>query len=181
MPPRPHRLLRIVPAAFVLALAACATHAPAPSPSPAAASLPAPPPPATTRGTFTLHAIPLDVWNAVGDVVVRTPQASYDSRSQMLGLYSVRYRGEPLLILAHALPLSDTIHELTTEVTARSPGGAPIDSDTAADLLAILERDLPAEVQAVRARQAAEAAADKAKGKSKAKRTSHGKHHRKKH
>ena len=81
-------------------------------------------------------------------------------------------------MLAHALPLSDTVHELTTEVTARSPGGATVDSDTAADLLAILQRDLPAEVQAVRARQAAEAEAEKRKAKTKA--TSHGGKHRKK-
>ena len=177
MPSRLRRLPHVVPVAIVLALAACATHAPSPAPA-STAALPAPPPPTTTPGTFTLHAVPLDVWNAVGDVVVRTPQASYDSRSQMLGLYSVRYRGEPLLVLAHALPLSDTVHELTTEVTARSPGGAPVDSDTAADLLAILQRDLPAEVQAVRARQAAEAEAEKRKAKTKA--TSHGGRHRKK-
>ena len=176
MPPRLQRLLRTALAATVVALAACATQAPAPAP--AAAALPAPPAPTITRGTFTLHAVPLDVWNAVGDVVVRTPQASYDSRSQMLGLYSVRYRGEPLLVLAHALPLSDTIHELTTEVTVRSPGGAPVDSDTASDLLAILQRDLPAEVQAVRARQAAAAAAEKARAK--AKPAAHHKRHGKK-
>ena len=92
MPSRLRRLPHVVPVALVLALAACATHAPSPAPA-STAALPAPPPPTTTPGTFTLHAVPLDVWNAVGDVVVRTPQASYDSRSQMLGLYSVRYRG----------------------------------------------------------------------------------------
>lgn len=166
MPPRSCLLLRALSAGVVLALAACATHAPAPSPVPAAA-LPAPPPPTMTPGTFTIEAIPLDVWNAVGDIVVRTPQASYDSRSQMLGMYSVHYRGENLLVLAHALPLSDTIHALTTQVTARSASGAPIDSDAAADLLAILQREMPAEVQAVRARQAAEAAAEKDKAKAK--------------
>lgn len=160
MPPRPSRLPCIL--CLALAVSACATRAPTVPATPAEA-LPAPPPPATTPGTFTLEAVPLDVWNAIGDVVVRTPQASYDSRSQMLGLYSVRYRGEPLLVLAHALPLSDTIHVLTTEVTARTPSGAPVDSDAASDLLAVLQRELPAEVQAVRARQAAEAEAAKAK------------------
>ena len=160
--PRSALLLRALSTGLVLALAACVTRAPAP-PSAAVSALPAPPPPTTTRGEFTIEAIPLDVWNAIGDIVVRTPQARYDSRSQMLGLYSVQYRGENLLVLAHALPLSDTIHVLTTQVTARSAGGAPIDSDAAADLLAVLQREMPAEVQAVRARQAAEAATSKAK------------------
>jgi hypothetical protein len=164
MPSRRLRLLHIASACALLVLGACATRAPE-RPSKPAPVLPAPPPPTATRGEFNIEAIPLDVWNAIGDIVVRTPQARYDSRSQMLGLYSVQYRGENLLILSHALPLSDTIHVLTTQVTARSPSGAPIDSDVAAELLAILQRELPAEVQAVRARQAAADAAEKAKAK----------------
>jgi len=147
--------VRIALAASLLALAACATRAP-PTPVPVAPV----PAPTITRGQFTLQAVPLDVWNAIGDIVVRTPQASYDSRSRMLGLYSVQYRGEPLLIVAHALPLSDTVQALTTEVTAKSPAGAPIDSDVAAELLAVLQRELPAEIERVQARQAAEAAAE---------------------
>jgi hypothetical protein len=153
--------------AFALLVAGCATR-PAAAPEPEVA-LPAPPPPSVTRGQFTIEAVPLDVWNAIGQIVVRTPEASYDSRAQMLGLYSVRYRGEPLLVLAHALPLSDTIHVLTTEVTARSPAGAPVDSDTTAELLAILQRELPAEIEAVHARAAAAAAAEKAAQAHKAK------------
>ena len=116
--------------------------------------------PTTTRGQFTLQAVPLDVWNAIGDIVVRTPQASYDSRSRMLGLYSVQYRGQPLLVVAHALPLSDTVQALTTEVTAKSPAGAPIDDEVAAELLAVLQRELPAEIERVHARLAAQAAAE---------------------
>ena len=121
-----------------------------------------------TRGQFTLEAVPLDTWNAIGDVIVRTPGASYDSRSRMLGLYSVHYRDEPLLIVAHALPLSDTVRVLTTQVTAKSPAGAPVDSDTVAELLGILQRELPAEIERVHARQAAEAAAEAAASKAKA-------------
>jgi hypothetical protein len=159
MPPRDRRLLHSLFAGALLALAGCATHAPPLPPAPP--PLPAPPP-TTTPGEFTIEAVPLDVWNAIGDIVVRTPQASYDSRSQMLGLYSVHYRGENLLVLAHALPLSDTIHVLTTQVTARTASGAPTDSTAATDLLAVLQREMPAEVQAVRARQAAAEAAEKA-------------------
>lgn len=178
VPDRLLRLLHVTAACTLLVLGACATRAPQKLP-PAAPALPAPPPTAT-RGEFTIEAVPLDVWNAIGDIVVRTPQARYDSRSQMLGLYSVHYRGENLLILSHALPLSDTIHVLTTEVTARSPSGAPIDSDIAADLLAILQRELPAEVQAVRARQAAAEAAEKAeKAKAKPHKSKRAKHRKK--
>jgi hypothetical protein len=83
----------------------------------------------------------------------------------MLGLYSVHYRGEPLLVVAHAVPLSDTVQVLTTAVTAKSPAGAPIDSDAAAGLLAVLQRELPAEIERVHARQAAAAAAEAAKAK----------------
>lgn len=167
MPFRLLRLLHVVSACALLAVTGCATRAPRLPPAPAAA-LPAPPPPATTRGEFTIEAVPLDVWNAIGDIVVRTPQARYDSRSQMLGLYSVWYRGENLLILSHPLQLSDTVRVLTTQVTARSAGGAPVDSDVAADLLATLQRELPTEIQAVHARAAAAAAEEKA-AKAKAK------------
>lgn len=147
-----------LPGCVMVALAACATRTPAPvTPTPASASASAP---TVTRGQFTIQAIPLDVWNAIGDIVVRTPQASYDSRSRMLGLYSVHYRDQPLLVVAHALPLSDTVQVLTTEVTAKSPAGAPVDSDIAAGLLAVLQNELPAEIERVHARQAAEAAAE---------------------
>ena len=151
---------RITSAAWLaLALASCATRAPAPAPPAPVAPAPMPAP-TVTRGEFAIQAVPLDVWNAIGDILVRTPQASYDSRSRMLGLYSVHYRGQPLLVVAHALPLSDTVQALTTGVTAKSPAGAPIDSDVAAELLAVLQRELPAEIERVHARAAAAAAAE---------------------
>lgn len=150
------RLRVAVPACLLLVLAACATRAPAPAPPLPELATPAP---TATRGQFAIEAVPLDVWNAIGQIVVRTPQASYDSRSRMLGLYSVHYHGEPLLVIAHALPLSDSVRVLTTEVTAKSAAGAPVDSDVAAELLAVLQRELPAEIERVHARQAAEAAA----------------------
>ncbi len=126
-------------------------------------------PPTVTRGEFTIHAAPIDVWNAIGDIVVRTPQASYDTRSQMIGLYSVRYKNQPLLILAHGLPLSDTVNELTTQVTAKSTVGIPVDSDVVAELLSLLQQQLPTEIVQVHARQvAADAAAAAAAQKAKA-------------
>jgi hypothetical protein len=153
-------LAKVWLAAMLFALSGCASHAPPPAPTPPSVAAAAP---TATRGEFALAAVPLDVWNAIGDIIVRTPGASYDTRSRMLGLYSVRYRGQPLLIVAHALPLSDTVHVLTTQVTAKSPAGAPVDSDVVAELLATLQQELPAEIERVHARQAAEAAAEAAK------------------
>lgn len=155
--PNPRALIPLLIMTLATLLAACATRAPTPSPQP----LPAPPP-AATRGEFTIEAVPLDVWNAIGDIVVRTPQAGYDSRAQMLGLYAVHYRGQQFLLLARALPLSNEIRVLTTGVTARTPDGAPIDSDASADLLAVVQRELPAEIERVHARLAAADAAAKA-------------------
>jgi hypothetical protein len=152
--PKSRVLLPACAVAIAAILAACASH-----PTTPAAPEPVVTTPTVTRGQFTLHAAPLDAWNAIGDIVVRTPAASYDSRARMMGLYSVRYRDQPLLILVRPLLLSDTVHELTTEVTARTPAGAPIDRAVAAVFLVLLQRELPAEIERVHARQAAEEAA----------------------
>jgi hypothetical protein len=153
---------RIVAAALLVAclLGACRTPAPQPAAPPAAAIAPT-----TTRGEFTIAATKLDAWNAVGQIVVNTPGVRYEGRSQMLDLYTVRYRDEPFLLVTRALLVSDTIRDSTTLVTARTPSGEPIDSDAVADLLALLQRELPAQIEKDRARQAAEAAAKNAKPK----------------
>lgn len=154
--------------------AACATRAPqptAPAPPPAAPAAPAVP--TVTRGEFNIAANKLDTWNAVGQIVVRTPDAIYEGRAQMLDLYSVRYHGQPFLLITRALPLSDTIRHTTTLVTARTPDGKPIDSDASAELLALLQRELPAQIETDRATQAAEAASKKAKARKKPKAGSH--------
>lgn len=153
----------------------CATRTPAPASEVPEIELP-PAVPTVTRGEFTLEADKLDTWNAVGQILVNTPGVEYEGRSQMLDLYTVRYRGEEFLILTKALLLSDTIRKTTTRVTATTQDGKPIDSDAAADLLAQLQKKLPDEIVSVRAKQAAEAEAKraaaakaKAKGKAKAK------------
>lgn len=148
-------------------IAGCATRpaAPPPASSPAPAALPAPP--LATRGEFDIGAGMLDTWNAVGQIVVRTPGVVYEGRAQMLGLYTLRYRNRPLLILTRALLLSDTIRATTTRVTATTVAGKPIDSDEAAELLALLQRELPAEIARVRARQAEERKAKARKAKPK--------------
>jgi hypothetical protein len=152
----------------VLAIAGCAQ----PVRQPEAPERPSPivtPVPTSTRGLFTVEADKNDTWNAVGQILVRTPGVMYDGRAQMLDLYSIRYRGEPWMILTKSLLLSDTIRKTTTEVTATTPQGTPVDNDDVAELLALLQRELPDEIESVKAQFAAE---KKAKTKTKKKKKS---------
>ena len=145
---------------IALALAGCAQQ-PRPTAPPAVAA----PVPQTARPRFTIEASKNDTWNAVGQILVRTRGVEYDGRAQMLGLYAIRYRGEPLMVLTQALPLSEAITRTTTEVTVTPRSDPAVDYDNAAALFALLERALPAELDSVRARFAAER---QAKGKPKA-------------
>jgi hypothetical protein len=158
------RLPSTVSICLALALCACA-HAPrTPTPPPAVAA----PAPETPRPRFTVEASRNDTWNAVGQILVRTPGVEYDGRAQMLGLYAIRYRGEPLMVLTQALPLSDAITRTTTEVTVTPRREPSVGYDNAAALFALLERALPAELDSVRARFAAEKQAkEKAKARKK--------------
>ena len=147
------------------ALAGCAQR-PRPSAPPAVAA----PAPATPRPGFTVEASKNDTWNAVGQILVRTPGVDYDGRAQMLGLYAIRYRGEPLMVLTQALPLSEAITRTTTQVTVTPRTDPAAGYDNAAALFALLERALPAELDSVRARFAAEKQAkDKSKARKKKK------------
>ena len=148
-------------------LTGCKTRPTAPEPEPPT-PVAEPAPPTVTRGEFTLEADKLDTWNAVGQIMVNTPGLEYVGRSQMLDLYDVRYRGEEILVLTKALLLSDTIKKTTTKVTATTKAGKPIDNDASADLLALLQRQLPEMIIQVQKRQAEEA---KAKKKAKAKKS----------
>jgi hypothetical protein len=136
---------------LALALSACA-HAP-PAPPPVVVAAPAPEP---VRPRFTIEAGANDTWNAVGQILVRTPGVAYDGRAQMLGLYAIRYHGEPLMILTRALPLSEAVAGMTTEVTVTTRTDPPAGYGNAAALFALLESALPAELDSVRARFAAE-------------------------
>ena len=149
--------------AIAIAIAGCAQPLRTPEPPQSLPQLELPPP-ETTRGLFTVEADKNDTWNAVGQLLVRTPGVTYEGRSQMLDLYSIRYRGEPWMILTKSLTLSDSIKKTTTEVTATTPKGIPVDNDAVAELLALLQLQLPAEIESVKAKFAAE---KKAKGKSK--------------
>ena len=150
---------------IAVALAACAQR-----PRPSAPSATAVPVPQAARPRFTIEASKNDTWNAVGQILVRTPGVEYDGRAQMLGLYAIRYRGEPLMVLTQALPLSDAITRTTTEVTVTPRKEPLVGYDNAATLFALLERALPAELDSVRARFAAEKQAkEKAKTRKKKK------------
>ena len=151
---------------IVLALAGCAQPLRTPAPPPVEA-----PVPDTTPLRFNVEAGMNDTWNAVGQILVRTPGISYDGRAQMLGLYAIRYRGEALMMLTRGLPLSDTVKTLTTEVTVTTTQGKSMHSDAAADLLALLARALPAEIASVKAELAAQKKA-KEKPKARKKKTS---------
>jgi hypothetical protein len=133
----------------------CRTHAPAAVQPEAEDTVTVAPAPVTvTRGEFTLPAKKLDVWNAVGQIVVRTGGVDYLGRAQMLDLYSLRYRGVEFLVLTKSMTAAETGNVIRTRVTATTPAGKPIDSDATAELLGMLQRALPAEVESVRARQA---------------------------
>jgi len=155
--------------ATLLLAAGCATK-PKPAEQPPSTTLEFPVAPTTTRGEFTIEADKNETWNAVGAIVVNTPGVEYEGRSQMLDMYTLRYRGQELLVLTKALPLSDTIRKTTTRVTATTPDGKPIDTDASAELLATLKEKLPTAIVDVQARFAAEAKAkSKSKHKSKSK------------
>ena len=155
--PAPRRWACTALLAASLLSGACRTTAPV---AVAPSAVPEVPAPLTaSRGEFLVEAGALDTWNAVGQVAVRTPGVTYEGRAQMLGLYALRYRGEPLMVLTRPLLASETTGRLTTRVTATTPAGKFVDSDAAAELLAVLQRALPGEIQDVRRRQAAERAA----------------------
>ncbi|MCI4568239.1 hypothetical protein [Lysobacter sp. CFH 32150] len=122
-------------------------------------------PPPFTPGEFMIEADKLDTWNAVGQIAVRTPGVEYEGRAQMLDLYTLRYRGMSFLVQTKSVLLSDSIKRTTTRVTATTLDGKPIDSEPVTELLVLLQGELAAEIERVRATQAAEAKAKALKAK----------------
>ncbi|MEG3183073.1 hypothetical protein [Novilysobacter erysipheiresistens] len=88
----------------------------------------------------------LDTWNAVGQILVRLDGVTYQGRSQMLGLYDVRYRGEPLLIVTRARVMQGPADGMVTEVDALQQDGKPSDSAAGTELLHLLRQRLPEEL-----------------------------------
>lgn len=130
-------------AALSLLLAACGGGAGLrPAPEPGRAETPLPP----DGGAFTVAESALDTWNTIGKIVVALDGVEYEGRSQMLGLYVVRYRGERFLLRARALPIEAPGQGLRTRVDALGERGQRIESEAAAALLQVLARRVPAEV-----------------------------------
>lgn len=80
-------------------------------------------------------------------------------RSRAIRLYAIRYRGEALMLLARGVPISGTVQVPTTEISVPGTQGQLAASGAAAELLALLARELPAEIESVKARFADEKAA----------------------
>ena len=103
------------------------------------------------RGEFTIPASMLDAWNAAGQILVRLDGLDYEGRSQMLGIYVVRYRGESLMIVTRALVLSGQADGMLTRISAVSGDGMPSGSAAAVELLGLLQQRLPAELARIAA------------------------------
>lgn len=109
---------------------------------------------ALSPDAFTVAGNSLDAWNAVGQMVVRSGDIRLEGRAQMLDLHAVHFRGEELLVLTRAVPLSPTVPVPTTRVAVVAQDGAASDSAAAGLLREVLRRELPAEIARLR-RQAA--------------------------
>lgn len=99
---------------------------------------------------FTIADNLNDVWNTVGQILVRLDHIDYESRAQMMGIYSIRYRGERLLIRTQAVVLTNPTDGVLTRVMALGPEGKPIHSRVANELLGILEQRIPLEIEKYR-------------------------------
>lgn len=132
-------------AVVLLAVGGCATTPPPPPPPPPVVYVP---PPASD---FIIEAGMLDTWNAVGEILVRLDGVSYQGRSQMMGLYDLRFRGERFLVVTHAMTMTKPTDTISTQVRVATPDGKPDDSPAATDLLDMLHSRLPAELQLIAA------------------------------
>lgn len=159
------RILVLFASLVALALSGCAQPLREPAPVEA-------PVPDATPLRFTVDAGMNDTWNAVGQLLVRMPGVTYDGRAQMLGLNAIRFRGETLMVLTRAVPLSETVTTLTTEVVVAASDGRLMHSEGAAELMAALERALPTEIERVRAGLAAQHKAAQPSGTPKKKKRS---------
>lgn len=138
----------IASATMVLALATACRSLPsadeptAPRPTPTSEAAP---------GGFAIPVSMLDAWNAVGQIVVRLDGVTYQGRSQMLGLYDVRYRGEHFLIVTRARVMQAPTDGMLTEVAALQPDGKPNNSAAAIELLGLLQQRMPGELARIAA------------------------------
>lgn len=123
-----------------LLLTGCASTPPS-RPTPTATDAPSP------SSEFEIAAGQLDTWNAIGQIVTHTQGVTYRGRAQMMGLYDVEYRGEKLLLVAHAFVLDDHIKTPTTQVRVAAGDGSADVSAAALDLLHQIQAQLPDELR----------------------------------
>jgi hypothetical protein len=97
-------------------------------------------------GEFTVAENMLDTWNTIGKILVTLEGVRYEGRSQMLGLYTVRYHGEPFLIRTRAVAIDDASQGISTRVDALDSTGKPFTSPASVALLRILAERIPQEV-----------------------------------
>jgi hypothetical protein len=112
---------------------------------PAQPAVPVPEQPVDS-GAFTVAENMLDTWNTIGKILVALEGVRYEGRSQMLGLYTVRYRGEPFLIRTRAVAIDDASRAISTRVDALDLQGKPFTSPASVALLRILAERIPQEV-----------------------------------
>lgn len=150
LPPDPSDHAR--PVAFrvglvlMLVLGACSTTPKQPTTSPQAyAAIP------NDGNEFVVAETMNDTWNTVGQVLVSVDGVVYEGRAQMLGLYIVRYRGEPFLVRTQALLATAAAPGVRTRVDALNSSGAPLRTAATSALLGILAQRVP--VEAPRYRQ----------------------------
>ncbi|HEY5803300.1 MAG TPA: hypothetical protein VIT90_06405 [Lysobacter sp.] len=144
--------MRTVIAAVVLVVAGCSATAPKVEPPPVQpGQSEADKAVDAGRGEFTIAAGMLDTWNAVGQILIRLDGVTYEARAQMLGIYTVRYRGERFIVLTRALVADGQRQGLATEVGALWLDGKPNNSMAARELLKELQHRLPAELALIKA------------------------------
>lgn len=102
-------------------------------------------------GEFTVNVSMLDTWNAIGQILIRLDGVTYEGRAQMLGIYSVQYRGERFLILTRALVMQGSAKGMITKVGAVFLNGKANESAAALELLGLLQQRLPAELALIAA------------------------------
>ena len=141
---RPERSAGAVAATWLIVLVAgCAGVGERPSQPSVPVPVPEQP---VDNGEFTIAENMLDAWNTIGKILVALEGVRYEGRSQMLGLYTVRYRGEPFLIRTRAVAIDDASRAISTRVDALDVTGKPFSSAASVALLRILAERIPQEV-----------------------------------
>jgi len=141
------RLLRLSAVVWLAALCGGCGSLPSQQPSPGEPAATSEPVADVAPGEFTIAASMNDTWNTVGQVLVRMDGVTYESRAQMLGIYGLRYRGERFLIRTQAVVIRSPADGMVTRVLALGLDGKPKHSPAAIELLQLLKKRVPLEIE----------------------------------